>query len=180
MGLLQFTEDSDQNLKVNVGEKAPDFVLNDEKGKKWRLSDQVGQVTAILFYPKNETLVCTKQMCSLRDNWSDYLKSKAIVIGLSPGNKEDHLKFAGKYRLPLPLLADTDSKITKIYMNHWLYPVSFTRGIVVIDAKGFIRTKKIMLRAFRPADRSVITAIHAARADALYENYESILTKREL
>ncbi len=180
MGSLHIREDFDNRIFAEIGEKAPDFVLRDEKDNEWRLSDQLGQVTAILFYPKNETLVCTEQLCSLRDNWSDYLESKAVVVGVSPGKTQEHRTFAGKYKLPLPLLADSDRAITKIYMNHWLFPVSFTRGIVVIDAKGIIRTKKIMIRAFRPADRSVITAIHAARADALYENYESILTKREL
>ncbi len=179
MGSLHFREDSVNSPEIEIGNKAPDFKLKDEKGKEWRLSDQIGQVTAILFYPKNETLVCTKQLCSLRDNWSDYLESKAIVVGVSPGRTEEHLQFARRYNLPLPLLADSDKNVTKLYMNHWLYPVSFTRGIVVIDAKGIIRSKKIMLRAFRPADRSVITAIHAARADALYENYDSILNRRE-
>ncbi len=179
MGSFHIRENFDERVFAEIGKKAPDFVLRNEKDIEWRLSDQLGQVTAILFYPKNETLVCTKQLCSLRDNWSDYLESKAVIIAVSPGNMEDHLTFAQKYRLPLPILADSERKITKIYMNHWLFPVSFTRGIVVIDAKGIIRTKKIMLRAFRPADRSVITAIHAARADALYEKYESILSNRE-
>lgn len=179
MGSLYLREDSD-NIVAKIGEKAPDFALKDEKGNVWRLSDQLGRVTAILFYPKNETLVCTKQLCSLRNNWSEYLETKAVVIGVSPGTVEDHQEFAKKYKLPLPLLVDIERKITGIFSKHWLYPVSFTRGIVVIDAKGIIRTKKIMLRAFRPTDRSVITAIHAARADALYDSYESILNKREI
>jgi peroxiredoxin Q/BCP len=169
MGSLYLKNDSDDSIAAKIGEKAPDFALNDEKGNEWRLSDHLGQVTAILFYPKNETLVCTKQLCSLRDNWSEYLETKAVVIGVSPGTVEEHREFAKRYRLPLPLLVDTGRKITEIFSKHWLYPLSFTRGIVVIDAKGIIRTKQIMLRAFRPTDRSVITAIHAARADALYD-----------
>lgn len=179
MGSLHLREDLDNLSNAEIGNLAPDFVLNDEKDKEWRLSDQIGQVVALLFYPQNETLVCTKQLCSLRDNWSEYLESKAVIVGISPGTKQEHLEFTKKYRLPLPLLADAERQITKIFMRHWIFPVSFVRGIVVIDAKGFIRSKKIMLRAFRPADRSVITAIHAARADALYENYEAILSNRE-
>ncbi len=179
MGSLYLREDSD-NIVAQIGKKAPDFALNDEKGNVWQLSDYLGQVTAILFYPKNETLVCTKQLCSLRDNWSGYLETKAVVVGVSPGTVEEHQEFAKRYRLPLPLLVDVEKKITEIFSKHWLYPISFTRGIVVIDAKGIIRTKKIMLRAFRPTDRSIITAIHAARADALHESYESILNKSEV
>lgn len=180
MGSLYLKEDLDDLNDAKIGSSAPDFVLNDEKGAEWRLSEQLGQVVALLFYPQNETLVCTKQLCSLRDNWSEYLESKAVIVGISPGTKQDHREFSDKYKLPLPLLADAGRQITKIFMQHWIFPVSFVRGVVIVDAKGIIRTKKIMLRAFRPADRSVITAIHAARADALYENYESILSSREI
>lgn len=173
-------EDISNYRYIEIGKQAPDFELINEKGEKWRLSDQKGQVTAILFYPKNETLVCTKQLCSVRDSWAEYLESKAVIVGVSPGEPEEHLIFAQKYHLPLSLLADPGREVTKVYMHHWLFPVSFTRGIIVIDAKGFIRSKQIMLRAFRPADRSVITAIHAARADALYENYDIIASRRKV
>lgn len=78
-----------------------------------------------------------------------------MIIGISPGTVEEHLQFGKKYRLPLALLADTDRNITKRYGLHWLFPLSFTRAIVVIDAKGYIRTERIMLRAFRPTDKSV-------------------------
>lgn len=74
-----------------VGEKAGDFVLKNQTGENWRLSDYLGQVVALLFYPKNETLVCTKQLCSVRDNWTDYLETKAVVVGISPATVEEHL-----------------------------------------------------------------------------------------
>lgn len=164
--------------KTEIGSLAPDFVLDDETGKKWRLSEHLGKVVALIFYPQNETLVCTKQLCSLRDNWAEYLESKAVVVGISPASKQQHSEFSNKHRLPLPLLADAERQITKKFIRHWFFPVSFVRGVVVIDAEGFIRSKRIMLRAFRPADRSVITAIHAARADALYADYESITNRK--
>lgn len=160
-----------------IGTKSHDFVLKTEKGDSWRLSDYLGQVVALLFYPKNETLVCTKQLCSVRDHWTDYLATKAVVVGISPGTVEEHLQFGRRHKLPLSLLADTDGQITKKYSFHWLFPVSFTRVIVVVDAKGFIRTRKIMLRAFRPTDRNVVASIYEARADAIYENYDSLLRK---
>lgn len=179
MGAFQLIQDFESPEPIGIGQRAPDFALTDEKGNEWRLSEQLGQVTAILFYPKNETLVCTKQLCSLRDNWVKYSETKASVIGISPGTVEDHRAFAQKYKLPLPILVDSESKITKIFSQHWLFPISLTRGIVVIDAKGIVRTKKIMLRLFRPTDRCVITAIHAARADLLGENYDSILREHK-
>lgn len=168
---------SGDNKKIttaNVGAKAPDFVLQREKGEMWRLSAQLGQVTALLFYPKNETIVCTKQMCSVRDNWERYLATKAVIVGISPGTVEEHQRFAENHQLPIPLLADPNGDVTRIFSRYWRIPILFTRAIVVIDAKGFIRSRQVMLRAFRPSDRDVITAIYAARSDALAEKYQSI------
>ena len=163
--------------QLNIGDKAPDFVLETEEGKIWRLSEQLGKVTALLFYPKNETLVCTKQLCSVHDNWADYLETKASVVGISPGEPEDHRKFSRRHRLPLRILADADRTITKIYGRHWLMPVQITRAIVIVDAQGFIRCRRIMLRAFRPTDRGVIASIYAARTDFIHEQYSHIINE---
>lgn len=154
-----------------MGESAPDFELRTNAGKTWRLSDQVGSVVALLFYPADETLVCTRQLCSVREHWNDYLDTKATVVGVSPGSIDNHSKFAENHRLPLPLLADADRAVTEKYCSHWLLPTFFMRSIVVVDAKGIVRTRRPMLRAFRPTDRSVITAIYAARGDALHDRY---------
>jgi thioredoxin-dependent peroxiredoxin len=157
-----------------VGSPAPDFELETNKGERWRLSDHLGNVAALLFYPKDETLVCTRQLCSVRDNWVDYLKTKAIVVGISPGTADVHDEFSRHHNLPIPLLADTERTVTKMYSSHWLFPLSFMRGIVIVDAKGIIRAKKTMLRAFRPTDRSVIKDIYAARADQLHETFDAL------
>lgn len=168
---------SDSESTAVVGEKAPDFVLETDKGEQWRLSDYLGDVVALLFYPKDETLVCTKQLCSVRDNWADYLKTKAVVVGISPGTINEHEAFSQHHKLPLPLLADTDRTVTKIYSSHWLFPLSFMRGIVIVDAMGIIRAKKLMLRAFRPNDRGVIADIYAARADLLHQTFDTLNRK---
>lgn len=172
---MNLLDDSTENPIIKVGKKAPDFILNTEKGGEWRLSEQIGNVVALLFYPQNETLVCTKQMCSIRDNWTDYLQTKAMVVGVSPGTIEEHRQFSKRHRLPLPLLTDIGREITKIYGGHWIFPIQFTRAIVVIDAKGFIRNRKVMLRAFRPTDKSVLTSIYAARTEVLQERFIHIL-----
>lgn len=163
-------------MVFKVGDKAQDFVLNTLKGNEWRLSAQLGKVTALLFYPKNETLVCTRQLCSVRDHWEDYLKTKAVVVGISPGTIHEHQNFALHHRLPFTLLADTGREITKNYCWHKFMPVRLTRAIVIIDAKGIIRYRKVMLRAFRPTDKSVLASIYAARTDALQENFEKMIT----
>jgi len=160
-------ENNAEDFPVKIGSPAPDFSLPTEKGVEWRLSNHLGNVTVLLFYPKNETLVCTKQLCSVRDYWEDYLKTKAVVVGISPGTSEENLQFSSNHNLPLPLLTDRNREVTKIYGQHWLFPINFTRAVLVIDAKGTIRAQKIMLRAFRPTDKEVLSAIRSARSDAM-------------
>ncbi len=166
-----------ESESVEIGNRAPDFTLCNYNGQEWNLNDQRGKVIALLFYPQNETLVCTRQMCSVKDYWQEYLDTKAVIVGISPNTVKSHLNFSQKYQLPLPILADEKKEVTSLYCQHWILPVNFTRAIIIIDANGIIRSRKIMLRAVRPTDRSVITAIHSARADALYKSYTSITKK---
>lgn len=180
MGSNLFYDTQNETSAINVGSPAPDFILENEEGKQWRLSDQLGQVTALLFYPKNETLVCTKQLCAVRDNWSDYLATKAVVVGISPGTTDEHRQFSKKYKLPLTLLADAKAAITESYSRHWLMPLRWTRAIVIVDAKGFVRSRKIMFRGFRPADHEVIASIYAARTDALYERFDALVKNHRM
>lgn len=156
---------------VTVGSPAPDFVLQTDRNEEWRLSDHYGGVTVLLFYPQNETLVCTRQLCAVRDNWEHYLETKATIIGISPATPDDHRQFSKRRSLPIALLADPGREITKVYGKHWLYPINLTRAVVVIDAKGVVRNRDIMLRAFRPSDSHLITDIYAARGDAMNEKY---------
>ncbi len=174
---MRLHDDPADNSILKIGDKAPDFILKNETEKDWRLSGQFGNVTALLFYPKNETLVCTRQMCSVRDNWARYLNTKASIVAVSPGTTEDHLNFSRRHRLPIPILADADRSITKIYCEHWLFPIRFVRAVVVIDARGFIRCRQVMLRAFRPIDSSVIRSIMEARTEFTYEHFDHILNQ---
>lgn len=174
MGSLILEEGLDEKSLIEIGEKAPNFNLKNEKGENWSLSEQLGNVTVLLFYPKNETLVCTRQLCAVRDHWETYLETKASVVGISPATSEEHQEFGKKYKLPLPLLADLNREVTKIFGKHWFYPINFTRAVVVVDANGIIRNQNIMLRAFRPSDNKVIKSIYEARGDALWDKYKNI------
>lgn len=160
---------------IKIGATAPAFVLQSNAGQEWSLSQQLGKVILLLFYPQNETLVCTKQLCSIRDNWSDYLNTEATIIGVSPGNIESHQEFAKKYRLPMPLLVDEERKITRLYGQHDWLPITWTRAIVVIDAKGIIRNRKVMFRGFRPTDYSILSSIYQAKTDASQDKFNRIL-----
>ena len=163
--------DADESPLTEVGSLAPDFVLKTDHGDEWRLSAHLGSVVALLFYPKSETLVCRRQLCSIRDNWSDYLASKAMIVGISAESSENQLHFSEQYQMPLPLLTDEERRITDLYARHWLFPVPLTRAVVIVDAKGIIRHREVMLRVFRPTDKSVLASIYAARTDYLYDHY---------
>jgi thioredoxin-dependent peroxiredoxin len=167
-------EKAPKSSSTTIGCKAPDFLLRTDGGEDWRLSEKTGSVTVLLFYPQNETLVCTKQLCSVRDNWHQYLETKATIVGISPGTPDGHREFSERLNLPITLLADPERKVTKIYGKHWLYPISFTRAVVVIDSHGIVRNRDIMLRAFRPSDAHLITDIYAARGDELHETYDAM------
>lgn len=160
-------DDTRRVTSASVGEPAPEFSLSDPEGATWRLSERRGSVIALLFYPGDETLVCTRQLCSVRDRWDDYLATGAEVVGISPGSHDVHRRFAARHALPLRLLADEGRHVTSQYGAHRLFPVWSTRALVVIDAQGFIRYRNVMLRAFRPSDARVLTAIRLAQYDEL-------------
>ena len=169
MALINTNERGGDGASVKLGLSAPDFTLITEENTAWRLSEHFGNVVVLLFYPQNETFVCNKQLCSVRDNWWKYLETKAVIVGISPGTPDIHRTFSQSRKLPIPLLADPGREITRIYGKHWLCPINLTRAVVVIDAKGIVRNRNIMLRAFRPLDAQVITEIYSARGDAFNE-----------
>jgi len=144
-----------------VGEAAPDFELKDNEGQPWRLSDQRGKVVAMVFYPRDETPVCTKQMCSIRDRWNDYESTGAEVVAISVGSVESHNKFASHHNLPQRLLADERGEVTRAYNVSSLLGGS-QRAVIVIDPEGIIRYRKSVIPIFRPSDDEVIEAIRKA------------------
>ena len=148
---------------MKIGEAAADFTLKDGDGNDWRLSDHRGNTVVLLFYPGDNTPVCTRQMCSVRDHWSEYQATGAEVVGISTDTVESHQGFAEKHSLPLRLLSDPDGKVSAEYgMKSWL-PGRSARGVVVIDRKGKIAYSKVQpLSLFRPADQDVLDAIRKA------------------
>ena len=151
---------------TQVDQQAPDFALKDGEGKDWRLSEQRGHVVVLLFYPGDETPVCTRQLCSVRDRWTDYIATGAQVVGISMDSAESHRKFTENRKLPLRLLSDEDGAVTKQFKVRSWIPGRSARAVVVIDAHGVIRHRKVEpLSLFRPNDDQIIAAIHAAQYD---------------
>jgi peroxiredoxin Q/BCP len=151
------------NAITNIGTQIPDFTLLDSDGARWTLSDRVGKTVVLLFYPGDDTPVCTRQMCSVRDHWSEYEATGAEVVGVSTNSVESHKKFAEKYHLPLRLLSDADRKVSSMFgMRSWI-PGRSARGVVVIDKEGKVAYQKVQpVSLFRPADADVIEAIKQA------------------
>ena len=148
---------------MKIGEQAPDFTLNDLDGDSWSLHEHAGKTVVLLFYPGDDTPVCTKQMCSVRDNWSQYQATGAEVVGISTDSVKSHKSFADKYSLTLKLLADESGEVVDAYnVKSWL-PGRSARAVVVIDKNGIIRYHKVQsLSLFRPDDAEILDAIKEA------------------
>jgi peroxiredoxin Q/BCP len=127
-------------MSIAVGDKAPDFQLRDQKGNTVSLADFRGKKAVVLyFYPKDETPGCTKEACSFRDSYEDFVKAGAEVIGVSGDSVGKHQAFAEHHRLPFTLLADEGNKLRKAYgvpATLWILPGRVT---YVIDRQGIVR-----------------------------------------
>jgi thioredoxin-dependent peroxiredoxin len=150
---------------MNVGDTAPDLTLKDGDGNDWSLGAHRGKIVVLLFYPGDNTPVCTAQLCSVRDHWSDYQATGAEVVGISMDTVESHKGFAESKQLPLRLLSDADGKVSTAYgMKSWL-PGRSARGVVVIDRHGKIAYHKVQaVSLFKPSDAEVLEAIRSAEA----------------
>lgn len=148
---------------MKIGSKAPEFTLRDGNGSEWSLGNYIGRTVVLLFYPGDNTPVCTAQLCSVRDHWSEYQATGAEVVGISTDTVESHAGFAEKNQLPLRLLSDSDGKVSASYdMKSWL-PGRSARGVVVIDKAGKIAYHKVQaISLFKPSDADVLSAIAKA------------------
>ena len=100
---------------IDPGKKAAAFSLKDQDGKTHRLADYLGQPLVLYFYPKDDTPGCTKESCAFQDNLPKFKKSKAAVLGMSGLDAKSKAKFAKKYDLTFPLLADEDHAVMEKY-----------------------------------------------------------------
>ncbi len=101
----------------NVGEPAPDFEL-EGTGGRFKLSDHRGERVVLLFYPGDNTPVCTRQFCSYRDNAEAFDALEATVVGISSQSVDSHESFTAEHGLNVPLLADEDGSVAKDYGAH--------------------------------------------------------------
>lgn len=127
---------------VEAGSKAPSFTLTADDGSKVKLADLKGSIVVLYFYPKDDTPGCTKEACAFRDRQSELVKHGVKVLGVSPDDKDSHVKFKEKYKLNFPLLVDKDHKLAEKY-GAWreknMYgkvSMGIQRSTFLIDAEG--------------------------------------------
>ena len=132
-------------VTLKEGEKAPAFSGNDQDGNKISLAGYKGKKLILYFYSEVGSPTCTIESCNLRDNYTSLKKKDFEVLGVSPDNEKEQKKFEIKYKLPFPLIADTDNKITAAYGVHDMKKLfgreymGILRTTFVIDEKGIIQ-----------------------------------------
>src|SRR4051794_38131498 len=125
--------------KPQPGDPAPDFELEGTEGT-FRLSDHRGRTVVLLFYPGDNTVVCTRQFCSYRDRSDDLADLDAKIVGISAQDLDSHAAFVAKHGLNVPLLADVDGAVASLYGAK--APVIGTkRAVVVIGPDGVVRKR---------------------------------------
>lgn len=149
-------------VTLKQGDKAPVFTGKDQNGKKISLGDFKGKRLILYFYSEAGSPTCTIESCNLRDNYSLLGKNGFEVVGVSPDDEKKQKKFEIKYKLPFPLIADTENKITGAYGVHDMKKLfgreymGILRTTFIIDEKGIIR--KIFTRPKNKAHAQEILA----------------------
>ncbi len=125
-------------MSLGVGDAAPAFSLPSTGGRTIALADYEGKPVVLVFYPGDDTPVCTKQLNSYNTDLAEFEALDAQVLGISAQSVESHEKFAGKQGLKFPLLADTDKTVAGLYGT--LGPLGFPRrSVFIVDGRGAIR-----------------------------------------
>ena len=126
---------------LKEGDKAPGFELADDAGETFRLADQRGQKLLLVFYPGDDTPVCTRQLCDYRDGIEAFAGLGVTVIGISNDSVESHRKFKRKHSLPFTLLSDPDLAVAERYDSKGM--LGMKRSVFLLDESGVIRYRHI-------------------------------------
>ena len=138
------------NTELQVGDNAPNFTLLDQNNVEHTLSDYFGKKIVVYFYPKDDTPGCTKEACSIRDNFTQFEENGIIVFGISYDSPKSHKKFAEKYNIPFTLLSDNNRSVAEAYNSKGLLMAK--RNTFLIDTEGKI------FKIYKKVDVSTHTA----------------------
>lgn len=143
-------------MSLGVGDRAPDFTLPGTGGRDYSLAEFRGQRVVLVFYPGDDTPVCTKQLNTYNDDLGQFAEVNARVLAISAQDVSSHDAFAGKHGFEFPLLADTDKAVAGMYGT--LGPLGFPRrSVFIVDGDGIVRYahRAIAGLTFRPVDELI-------------------------
>jgi len=129
---------------LEIGTKAPNFILPDQNGEMHSLADYAGQTVILYFYPKDNTPGCTKQACGFSERYPQFREKGAVVLGVSKDSVASHKKFEEKYGLAFTLLSDTERSVIEAYdvwkekKNYGKVSMGVVRTTYLIDENGII------------------------------------------
>ncbi len=126
---------------IKVGNKAPKFSLQDQEGKIHTLSQYQGKKILLYFYPKDDTPGCTTEACNFRDGYDMFTNMGLVILGVSKDGVESHKKFAEKFSLPFPLLADESTDVSQAY-GVWKQKKFMGRKYMGINRTSFLIDEK--------------------------------------
>ena len=136
---------------LTPGTPAPGFSLPDQDGNIVELSTLRGKNVVLVFYPGDDTAVCTKQLCEFRDTWAFAKQKNAVVYGVNPQSTSSKQKFQKKYDLPFPLLSDPGQRVGELYHARGIIA---KRTVYLIGPDGVIR----YAQRGKPAPAEVLAA----------------------
>jgi len=143
-----------------VNEKAPDFCLQGDDGEEFCLSDHADQRVLLVFYPGDNTPVCTAQLCEYRDGIESFAGLGVTVVGISSDDLQSHQKFRSKHDLPFVLLSDPDLEVAKLYGSKGR--LGMKRAVFLVDEQGVVRYAHIeALALFRRRANELLEAIES-------------------
>lgn len=155
-------------MPIEEGKAAPAFTLPDQDGNKVSLADFRGKDVIVYFYPKDDTPGCTKEACGFRDSWKTLQKQGVVVLGISADDAAAHTRFRAKYKLPFPLLSDSDRKVMAKYgaygekMMYGKKTVGVIRSTVWVGPDGKVRKHWARVASAEKHPAQVLAALAAS------------------
>lgn len=145
-------------MNIQLDEKAPDFTLNDDQELPFRLSAYAGRRLLLVFYPGDDTPVCTRQLCEYRDGIGEFRDLGVEVIGISRDDAASHRRFKEKHALPFRLLSDPDLGVAEQYGCRGI--MGMKRGVFLLDEQHTVRYAHVeTISVFRRRKDELVDAI---------------------
>ena len=141
---------------VDIGDLAPDFTLPGTSNKSYSLSQFRGQTVVLVFYPGDDTLVCTKQLCAYNNELSQFSTVNAQILAISAQDIVSHEAFSAKQGYKFPLLSDTEKTVASLYSVVGLFGLP-KRSVFVVDANGVIKYahRSVLGVTYRPVSELI-------------------------